>query len=181
MKENGKGLFEEYTSNVDGVTMTAVKWHNNKAVHLLNTFISVYPTANVQHWEKFRKERINIRCPSVIVQDKKFMGGVNLLDSLITLYRILIRSRKWYHWIVFHLLDMTIVNGWLLYRRDCASCDIHKKQQYSLLDFEASIAACLCQQNKRTPEKKGRPSSTAENQIEEKKAHGSSTHIRCED
>jgi hypothetical protein len=67
----------------------------------------------------------------------KFMSGVDLLDSLIALYRIKIRSRKWYHRIVFHLLDMTVVNIWLLYRRDCASCDIHKKQQFSLLEFKA--------------------------------------------
>jgi hypothetical protein len=116
----------------------------NKAVHMLSTFVGAYPTANVQHWDKSKKERINVRCPSVIIQYNKFMGGVDLLDSLIAVYRIKIRSKKWYHRIVFHLLDMTVVNAWLLYRRDCTSCDIHKKHQYSLLEFKASTAAYLC-------------------------------------
>ncbi len=52
------------------------------------------------------------------------MGGVDLLDSLIVLYRMKIRSRKWYHRIVFNMLDFTLVNGWLLYRRDCMDCGI---------------------------------------------------------
>lgn len=45
------------------------------------------------------------------------MGGVDHLDSLIALYRTKIRSRKWYHRIVFHMLNLTAVEAWLLYRR----------------------------------------------------------------
>jgi hypothetical protein len=43
------------------------------------------------------------------------MGGVDLLDSLLGLYRIHIRSKKWYHRLFFHMLDVIICNAWLLY------------------------------------------------------------------
>ncbi|MGH0160006.1 UNVERIFIED_CONTAM: hypothetical protein FKN15_038609 [Acipenser sinensis] len=59
------------------------------------------------------------------------MGGVDLQDSLIALYQTKIRSKKWYHRIVFHMMDFTLVQAWLLYRGDCRDCGIQKKEQLS--------------------------------------------------
>ncbi|KRK02378.1 uncharacterized protein Dyak_GE28296, isoform C [Drosophila yakuba] len=44
------------------------------------------------------------------------MGGVDLLDYLLGLYRIQLRSRNWYKNIFFHMIDMCVVNSWILYR-----------------------------------------------------------------
>ncbi|KAJ4941491.1 hypothetical protein JOQ06_011370 [Pogonophryne albipinna] len=68
------------------------------------------------------------------------MGGVDLLDSLIALYRTKVRSRKWHHKIVLHMMGFTLVNVWLLYRRDCKDCGIPKKEVYTLLKFKAEVA-----------------------------------------
>jgi hypothetical protein len=99
----------------------------------------------------------------------KFMG-VDLMDSLIALYHTSIWSKKWYLKIVFHLMDLVVVSAGLLNRRDCKSCGMSKKEQMSLLQFKASVAVCLCQQNKEKQKKYGRPSSSSlEHQLEEKK------------
>uniref|UniRef100_A0A8D8VY63 PiggyBac transposable element-derived protein domain-containing protein n=1 Tax=Cacopsylla melanoneura TaxID=428564 RepID=A0A8D8VY63_9HEMI len=45
------------------------------------------------------------------------MGGVDLMDSLLARHRILLGSKKWYFKIFFHLIDMAMVNAWLLSRR----------------------------------------------------------------
>jgi hypothetical protein len=47
------------------------------------------------------------------------MGGVDLQDMLVALYRTNIRVKRYYLRIVFHLLVMC-VNAWLLYRRHCS-------------------------------------------------------------
>jgi hypothetical protein len=98
------------------------------------------------------------------------MGDVDLMDSLIALYRINIRSKKWYHRIFFHFLDVAVVNSCLLYRKDCALSKISQKEQLSLLQFKAESAACLCLQGKTEIRKGGRPSlSQVQSDIEVKK------------
>ena len=64
------------------------------------------------------------------------MGGVDLLDSVLGYYRNKIRSRKWYHRIFFHFLDMTAVNGWILWRR-------YQNLNIALVDFELNVANLL--------------------------------------
>ncbi|OWR52873.1 hypothetical protein KGM_200532 [Danaus plexippus plexippus] len=45
------------------------------------------------------------------------MGGVDLMDSFIGRYRIRIKSRKWTTRLFYHLLDMTVINAWVLYKK----------------------------------------------------------------
>ena len=60
--------------------------------------------------------------PHAIAEYNKFMGGVDLCDMLLKLYRIDFKSKKWYMRIFFYVLDLTTVNGWLLY-----DCTLNKK------------------------------------------------------
>ncbi|KAJ4929590.1 hypothetical protein JOQ06_018613 [Pogonophryne albipinna] len=167
MKKKGRGTFEEKATSYDGVQLRAVKWHDNRAVHLFSTFTSANPTISVQRWDKKKKETVQVTCPSVVHAYNKSMGGVDLLDSLIALYRTKIRSRKWYHKIVFHMMDFT---AWHLYRRDCKDCGIPKKEVYSLLKFKAEVASCLCNKRK-VLKKRVRPSHN------EKKRRGSASSV----
>jgi hypothetical protein len=45
------------------------------------------------------------------------MGGVDKLDALVAVYRTRIRQRKWYWPLVAYLLDVSVVNGWLLMKK----------------------------------------------------------------
>ncbi|KAF2890721.1 hypothetical protein ILUMI_15452, partial [Ignelater luminosus] len=45
------------------------------------------------------------------------MGGVDLTDSLIGRHRISIKTKKWYQRMFYHLIDIFVVNAWLLYKR----------------------------------------------------------------
>ena len=38
----------------------------------------------------------------------KSMGGVDLLNGLIVIYRTKIKSKKWYHQLVYHFIDITV-------------------------------------------------------------------------
>ena len=61
---------------------------------------------------------ISVKSPNIVSIYNKNMGGVDKLDGLIALYRIFFRNRKWYHRIVWHLIDICVCNAWLIYRRD---------------------------------------------------------------
>lgn len=45
------------------------------------------------------------------------MGGVDLMDRMIAHYPHGFKSKKWYFRVFFHLLNMSIVNSWILYRK----------------------------------------------------------------
>ena len=81
------------------------------------------------------------------------MGGVDLLDSLLGYYCNKIKSKKWYHRIFFNLIDMVIVNAWILWRK-YKNADVH------LVDFKLAIANLLANAGKdpSAVTRRGRPS-----------------------
>ncbi|MGH0144424.1 UNVERIFIED_CONTAM: hypothetical protein FKN15_011063 [Acipenser sinensis] len=150
-------------------TAWAVKWFDNHPVTLLSTYAAANPSSTVERWDKRRKEAVQVIRPNIVKLYNQNMGGVDLLDSLIALYQTKIRSKKWYHHIVFHMMDFTLVQAWLLYRGDCRDCGIQKKEQLSLLEFKTEVASCLCKQNKINLKRKGRPSHCVETRLDEKR------------
>ena len=69
------------------------------------------------------------------------MGGVDLLDSLLGYRRNKIKSKKWYRRIFFHLIDMVIINAWILWHK-YKNADVH------LVDFKLAIANLLANAGK---------------------------------
>ena len=57
-----------------------------------------------------------MKCPSLIKSYNESMGGVDKCDMLMELSRNDHKSTKWYKRIIFHLLDLCVINAWLLYR-----------------------------------------------------------------
>ncbi|KAJ8386986.1 hypothetical protein AAFF_G00161630 [Aldrovandia affinis] len=87
------------------------------------------------------------------------------------------RSKKWYHRLVFHFLDMIIVTAWLLYRRDCEGTGMGKKEHMKLYAFKSYIAEALCKSGKSLERKKGRIAG----QYEEKRRKGPAAPIPVRD
>ena len=81
------------------------------------------------------------------------MGGADLLDGLLSYYRIPVKSKKWYHRLIWHFLDVACVQAWLFYRKDADA-----KDGMSLTPFKMSIAESLLKQRKA---KRGRPSTSS--------------------
>ena len=116
-KKKGRGAIEMWTSDYDDVELRAIKWFDNRDFSLLSTYESVKSVIHISRFGRKAKERVNVPCPSIVSTYMKFMCGVDLLDSLLSLYRIHIKSEKWYHIFFFHFLDVTVVQSWLMYCR----------------------------------------------------------------
>lgn len=65
------------------------------------------------------------------------------MNSLIPLDRLNILSKKWYLQIVLHLLDLALVNVWLLYNRNSSASGINEQDQLYFVHFKASASPCL--------------------------------------
>ena len=154
MLKKQRGSHVEVSTTYDGVELRALKWVDNRCVTLLTSFSSAQPLGTCKRYDKKRKEVAEISCPKIIKTYNDEMGGVDLLDSLIALYTIHIRSHKYYHKLVFHFLDIAIVNSWLLYRRDASGLGVPNKSQLQSvagIQIEGGIFSTLPKQ--RQPEK----------------------------
>ncbi|CAK1578837.1 unnamed protein product [Parnassius mnemosyne] len=112
-----RGSYEEYVTNFEGIDMTTVSWKDNKQVVLASTYVGACPVGNIERFDKKEKKRILITCPKLIREYNMHMGGVDLMDSFLGRNRIRMKSRKWYMRIFYHLLDLTVINSWVLYKK----------------------------------------------------------------
>uniref|UniRef100_A0A1B6LRI5 PiggyBac transposable element-derived protein domain-containing protein n=1 Tax=Graphocephala atropunctata TaxID=36148 RepID=A0A1B6LRI5_9HEMI len=152
LAKQGRGSFDMAVDNDYNVCV--VKWEDNKSVCLASTFCEVEPVGKIKRFPKKSKgsaigprAKVDIPCPDIIKQYNCFMGGVDLADMLIALYRTPFRTHRWYMAIFSQVLDMCICNAWLLYKRDFKVCGTGKP--LALKGFRRCIADNLIKTGKR--------------------------------
>ena len=94
--------------------VTASAWKDRKVVTVLST--NTQPTDNGAVLRKQQDgTRISVPCPQAIINYNEFMGGVDRGDQLRGYYGCRMKSRKFYKYIFYFLLDVTITNAFILY------------------------------------------------------------------
>ncbi|XP_067300961.1 piggyBac transposable element-derived protein 2-like [Pseudorasbora parva] len=157
LSKAGRGAYEVKYEKTSG--MSIVKWYDNKAVLLASSFIGPEPVERCRRWSKEKKEYVEVDRPHIVKVYNHNMGGVDLADMFAALYRIDIRPRRWYLRILYYLIDLSLVNGWLLYRRHLTQKQ--EKKYMPLLDFRVQVADALIKVGKQADlnsRKRGRPS-----------------------
>lgn len=181
MKKSERGASVQYITRTDETDIACVTWKDNKVVNVLSTFCDKEPTHQVKRYDRKTKQNIMVNCPDIIKQYNKHMGGVDLIDSHIGRYKIMMRSKKWYMRIFYHLLDISVINAWLLYKR----VNSGNGKLLKLYEFRAEVAECLSKVQITGP-KRGRPSSGIEDQLQIKKHRGPAAvvppkDVRCDE
>ena len=115
LKQQGRGSHDYRTDMNSGIVL--VKWLDNKCVHVCSTYVNPEESVEVQRWNRKGKKYIKVKCPKVVQEYNKNMGGVDLSDMLISLHRTSIKTKRWYLKVLYHCVDIAKVNAWLLYRR----------------------------------------------------------------
>lgn len=156
LKSRGRGSFDVRTETNKNIT--AVKWYDNKPVHVVSSFCSAEPVEEVRRWSARCKRYIDVSRPHIVGEYNKYMGGVDLNDMLVALYRMDIGTKKYYLRIFYGLIDICIVNAWLLYRR--SSPEKQQREIMSLLSFKTHIAQGLLTTSGIVSLKRGRPSAS---------------------
>ncbi|KAH9380061.1 hypothetical protein HPB48_001713 [Haemaphysalis longicornis] len=127
-------------------------------VNMVSTLVGVGNTKKVKRWSESLKQHVKIDCPEVIVQYNQFMGGVDKLDFLMSLYPLSTRTRKWPVRVISHFIGFAVCNSWLEYTRDASAENLPKKDVKDVLCFQSDIARSLIASNKTEPPRRGRPS-----------------------
>lgn len=128
-QKNKRGESQHILDKTSGVLL--LRWLDNSVVTMASTCAGVQPMTKVTRYSQAEKTNILVNRPNCISQYNHNMGGTDLMDECVANYRIGVRSKKWYWPIFTWLLDVTINNAWLLYRKT------HEKT--SNLDFRREI------------------------------------------
>lgn len=76
--------------------------------------------ADCQRNEKDAKtgkyNRLSLRRPTIIRWYNYGMGGTDLFDQLLSYYRTNVKSKRWHHNIIFHILLCCALNAWILFK-----------------------------------------------------------------
>jgi hypothetical protein len=98
----------------------SVRWKDKREVYVLTNMHT--PPLNCN----FRDEADSVVKHHVVEDYNAHMGFVDKSDGMVNSYGIVRRTWKWTKKLFFHLLDMTILNAYLLHK-SCDGIMTHKK------------------------------------------------------
>uniref|UniRef100_A0A8C6TQ61 PiggyBac transposable element-derived protein domain-containing protein n=1 Tax=Neogobius melanostomus TaxID=47308 RepID=A0A8C6TQ61_9GOBI len=144
----GRGSFDFRVDN--DAKLAVVKWADNKTVTLVSSCASVSPVGQVRRYSKEEKKKICVPCPKIVSEYNTHMGGVDLADMMIALYRTPAKSHRWYLAIFWQMVDIAVNNAWLLHRRHAAQLG---QKHHCLKVFRLDVAKGLIypEKQKRVP------------------------------
>lgn len=138
LRGGGRGYFCQVVR--EGGQISIVKWFDNKPVILISSVHGAEPTDVCRRWSKKEKRYVDVTRPHVIKVYNECMGGVDMLDRMISFYRINARTKKWPVRVMFHMIDFVVAAGWLERRRKDNVEGTARKDRFDYLDFRSDLA-----------------------------------------
>lgn len=78
-----------------------------------------------------------------VVMNSKSERGVDLLDSFVAKYKFPMKSHRWFIYIFWHTIALTVINAWLLYKQECKAINMPKREILNRRKFPAQLASAL--------------------------------------
>jgi len=95
--------------------LVVTKWKDKREVLMLSTLHSG-KLVNVEAGKRRSKKGQPIQKPDCVVDYNSSMGGIDRVDQLTSYYTPLRKSIKWYRKVVLHVLDISLLNAYILYK-----------------------------------------------------------------
>ncbi|XP_065672087.1 piggyBac transposable element-derived protein 3-like [Hydra vulgaris] len=92
MRKKGRGSHAYKCDINSGIIIP--RWYDIKCVNLCSTYCDPDSISDVKRWNRTEKNFVNINCPLVVKEYNQCMGGVDLCDMLISLYRTNIKTKR---------------------------------------------------------------------------------------
>lgn len=118
----------------DGVC--ALQWIDKKPVLFLSNFHNPQDEDLVRRKQKDGKTE-DVKCKKLVKDYNKHMGYVDKSDMLKSCYELDRKSRKWWHRIFWHFLDLSVVNAFILFKAQITGAGM------SLKEFKVAVVSGL--------------------------------------
>lgn len=127
----------------------ALQWIDNKTVTMLSTI----DTAN-EYVEVERKVKVNqkwgkvvVKKPFVVERYNAYMNGVDKSDQKLAKYNLLHKCVKWWKTLLFHMIDIACVNGFVLFQQhrenNPDNINLKRPSKYSILEFREELVRSI--------------------------------------
>ena len=94
-----------------------VRWNSNRVVTVATNCEPREPLVTASRYVKKQGGRVSVEMPGPLQSYNTHMGGVDLFDQCVAVYRSTIRSKRWW-WPIFHWgVNAARTNAWLLSQR----------------------------------------------------------------
>ena len=124
-KSPGQGSFD-YSSGLNSL-LCVLKWFDNKGVIVASIF-SCVAASRKQQWDGKKKEHCNVLYLDMVKCYNNSLGGIDLNDMLISIYRVDIQTKKrWYLKFITNLFSISNLNRWLLHIKYMKQLVVPKK------------------------------------------------------
>ena len=84
---------------------------------IISNFIDALKYVKRRRWDKKSKEFLEEEFPNTVSIYSRLMKGVDLSNQIISYYELNRKTIKWWKRIFFHLLDIAIVNSFIIYKK----------------------------------------------------------------
>lgn len=128
----------------------ALQWLDNKVVSVLTSIDNANDSLQVS-----RKTRTDgvwstkvVQQPQAIASYNKYMNGVDRSDQILATNNVSRKCIKWWKTLFFHLIDIAVVNSFILFREHQAQFpdveELQRTADYSLAHFREEIVRQIC-------------------------------------
>ena len=130
-------------------------------VYVVSTAHSAVPLDSIKRWSKKEHKIVEVHCPDAVKQYNASMGGVNLVDRMVSMYRVSVCTCKGPVRVILHFFDCALKNALILYRGNARRSGTASKDILDFMAFRLRIgecwARCIQEMEKRKDLKAGAP------------------------
>lgn len=137
----------------------ALQWLDNKVVSMLTTIENANDSLQVRRKTKMAgvwSTKV-VQQPQAIATYNQYMNAVDRSDQILAVNNVLRKCVRWCKVLFFHLIDIAVVNSFLLFREHQHQFpdneDLKRTTDYSLTNFREEIVRQICD----FPEKADQP------------------------
>ena len=124
-QELQRGEHKSVIVSTENGAVECLAWKDKKVVSMLNTDCNPNNPNNMTNVKRKGRDGQStlVSCPESVKMYNKFMGGVDLADARRKTYSCSRRSKKWWHRLFYYLVDVSVVNSYILLSESphCAS------------------------------------------------------------
>ena len=122
---------EVRTRRLDGGVL-ALQWQDKRTVSMLSTIHDAGMSTIQRRTRQVQGGIEQIQKPTMVVEYNKHMGGVDQADQMLSYYGFTHRTVKWWRRAFFHLLNVSVLNAYILYQQQQVKKCTHEQFQIEL-------------------------------------------------
>ncbi len=128
-----------------------LQWIDNKPVSLVTSIDSANDRVVAKRRTKKRGvyQELEVDQPYAVHRYNQYMNGVDRSDQMLASHNVIRKCRRWWKVLFFHLIDIAVVNGFILFQQH-RSCEpdnpaLQRRSTYTIVDFREEVIRQICE------------------------------------